>query len=78
MKTAISIPDDLFAQAENAAERLGISRSGLYCEALRAYLEKYQGLAVTERLNQVYESENSSLDEVSEELQNRTLDQDDW
>ena len=78
MKTAISIPDDLFDEAESAAKRLGVSRSGLYCEALRAYLARYEGLAVTERLNRVYETENSSLDAISEQIQDRSIDQDDW
>ena len=78
MKTAISIPDDLFVEAESAADRLGVSRSGLYCEALRAYLARYEGLAVTERLNSVYGTEDSSLDAVSEQLQARSIDRDDW
>jgi len=38
MKTAISIPDDLFATAEQLAARFGVSRSELYVTALRANL----------------------------------------
>ena len=34
MKTAISLPDELFAAAEKLAERLGVSRSQLYATAL--------------------------------------------
>ena len=38
MKTAISIPDDVFDQAERVAKRLGLSRSELFTKAVQAYL----------------------------------------
>jgi hypothetical protein len=38
MKTAISIPDDVFEQAERAAKRLGLSRSELFTRAVKEYL----------------------------------------
>lgn len=40
MKTAVSIPDDLFEAAEKAAERRGSTRSGLYAEALASFLAR--------------------------------------
>jgi metal-responsive CopG/Arc/MetJ family transcriptional regulator len=38
MKTAISIPDQVFKSAEVLASRLGISRSELYAKAIEAYV----------------------------------------
>ncbi len=38
MKIAVSIPDELFYRAENAARREGLSRSGLYSRALAVFL----------------------------------------
>ena len=38
VKTAISVPDEVFRQAEAAAKRLGISRSELFTRALRRFL----------------------------------------
>lgn len=38
MKTAISVPDDVFEQAERAAKRLGLSRSELFTKAVKAFL----------------------------------------
>lgn len=38
MKTAISIPDDVFERAERTAARLGWSRSQLYTRAVAAFL----------------------------------------
>jgi len=40
MKTAISLPDSVFDEAEALAQQLGLSRSELYTKALRAYLKK--------------------------------------
>ncbi len=40
MKTAISVPDDLFRDADRAAERLGWSRSQLYTRAVTEFLER--------------------------------------
>ncbi len=39
MKTAVSVPDDVFHQADRVAHRLGWSRSQLYVTALREFLE---------------------------------------
>ncbi len=69
MKTAISIPDELFEEAEAAAKRLGVSRSRLYSEAVRAFLEVHSREAVTEKLNEVYAQHGCSLDAVVERLQ---------
>jgi metal-responsive CopG/Arc/MetJ family transcriptional regulator len=41
MKTTISLPDSVFAEAEALAQQLGLSRSELYSTALQAYLSKY-------------------------------------
>lgn len=41
MKTAISIPDDVFRRAEAAAKRLGMSRSELFTRAAVEFLKAY-------------------------------------
>lgn len=43
MKTAISIPDDLFEAAEQVRLQTGTSRSALYAAAIRSYLEAGRG-----------------------------------
>ena len=42
VKTAVSIPDEIYREADRAAEQLGWSRSQLYARALREFLE-HQG-----------------------------------
>ena len=78
MKTAISIPDDLFETADALAERLGVSRSQLYATALAEYVAKNQARKLTERLNSVYAAEPGELDPVVTELQSRSLPRDQW
>lgn len=47
MKTAVSIPDELFEAADRLAEREGVSRSEFYARALRRYVESISGEEVT-------------------------------
>lgn len=62
MKTAISLPDQLFRQAEDLARHLGIPRSQLYARALTAYLEAQAPSQITAALDGVYGEVDSSLD----------------
>jgi metal-responsive CopG/Arc/MetJ family transcriptional regulator len=80
MKTAISLPDPIFESAERLANQLGISRSELYTNALKAYLQKHNRDRVLERLNQVYAEapECSALDPNLAKLQLMSLPREDW
>jgi hypothetical protein len=62
MKTAISLPDSVFEQAEALAQQLGMSRSELYTKALQAYLKRHNRDQILLKLNQVYATESSELD----------------
>lgn len=53
MKTAISLPDDVFRAAERHAKRTRKSRSQLYAEALAEYLVRHAPDEVTEAMNRV-------------------------
>ena len=55
MKTAISLPDDIFLAAERQAKRMQKSRSQLYAEALTEYLARHAPDEVTEAMNRVVE-----------------------
>ena len=55
MKTAISLPDDLYHGAERYAKRTRKSRSQLYAEALSEYLSRHAPDEVTEDMNTVVE-----------------------
>lgn len=78
MKTAISIPDPIYEAAEKLAQRLGISRSQLYTTAISGFIREHQNDGVTEKLNEIYAHEPSSLDHVPHALQYSTLEKDEW
>ena len=73
VKTAVSVPDDLFRMAEAAARRLRISRSQLYAEALAEFLKRRQTDAVTERLNEVYSRRRAKVDSMLHRAQLTSL-----
>jgi metal-responsive CopG/Arc/MetJ family transcriptional regulator len=78
MKTAISLSDDLFASAEALARKLGMSRSRLVQEALGEYIARHRHSRVTERLNEVYAVEESTLDDFGREAARQTLKRSEW
>jgi metal-responsive CopG/Arc/MetJ family transcriptional regulator len=51
MKTAISIPDETYAQAEDRAAELGLSRSEFFTRAIRRYLEQLDAESVTDQID---------------------------
>ena len=52
MKTAVSIPDEVFEGAERLARRTNRSRSRLFSDALKEYLARHTPDKVTEAMNQ--------------------------
>jgi predicted transcriptional regulator len=78
VKTAVSVPDDLFRLAETAARRLRMSRSQLYAAALADFLTRQQTDAVTERLNEVYSRRHAKVDPVLQRAQLTSLAKDSW
>lgn len=78
MKTAISIPDNVFTRAERFARSRKMSRSALFTIAVDEYIQQHRQDDVTQRLNKVYSKEDSSLDPVLQELQTISLPKESW
>ena len=78
MKTAISLPDPVFREAEALAQQLGMSRSELYTNALKSYLEKHNRTQRLKQLNQIYTQESSDLDPAMAKMQFMSLPTEDW
>ncbi len=80
MKTAISIPDEVFSAAEKAAKKLGVSRSELYTNAVREFIERYGREGITEKLNEVYSAEGEAIvfDKKLAEMQSASLPREEW
>jgi predicted transcriptional regulator len=78
MKTAVSLPDDLFRVAEVTARRLRVSRSQLYATAISEFLERQRTDAVTERLDEIYARRPAKVDPALHRAQIRSLEKDSW
>jgi len=78
MKTAISLPDDLFAALDALAKKLGIPRSRLVAEALAEYVAKHRTRRITERLDAVYGAEPAEVPGPIRKAQRKIVGQDDW
>lgn len=78
MKTAISVPDDIFQEAEELARRRRLSRSALYTAALRAFVRQHRPSDITHALNEVYNDHSSDLDESLKGMQSMSLPEEDW
>jgi metal-responsive CopG/Arc/MetJ family transcriptional regulator len=81
MKTAISLPDRVYFEAEETAHHLGISRSALYLCALTEYLKRNNRKNITQKLNEVYNDDyytefepisNAALESIRELTKNDT------
>lgn len=78
MKTAISLPDGVFRDAERLAKRLKKSRSELYKEAVVEYVARHEPEAVTEALNQVVKKLDTRSDELTAVAAARVLERSEW
>jgi metal-responsive CopG/Arc/MetJ family transcriptional regulator len=78
MKVAVSIPDEVFEDAEYLARRQGKSRSKLYADAIAEYVGAYRTESITEQLNVVYDTESSTIDSALELAQYNALEKEDW
>jgi len=65
MKTAVSIPDDVFEDAERLASRLQTSRSQLYARALSEFVARHDDDQVTSAMNQVVEDVGEDIDDFT-------------
>lgn len=80
MKTAVSVPDDVFDRAERLARAAGRSRSEVYSAALREYVARHEPDAVTDALNRVMDAlgEEGSRDAFVRESARQALESSEW
>ncbi|MCA1696444.1 MAG: ribbon-helix-helix protein, CopG family [Actinobacteria bacterium] len=78
MKTAVSIPDELFRRADQLASQLGKSRSQLYREALSDYVSRRDPEAVIHALDAIADEIAADHHAFAAEAARRTLTRDEW
>lgn len=78
MKTAVSIPDELFRRADALARRRGKSRSQVYREALAEYLLRRDDGSITDAMNAVIDEVGTEIDPWVAAVSRRTLERTEW
>ena len=80
MKTAISIPDEIFEQAERLAKSRGWSRSELYANAVSAFIANERFMGVREKLDAVYGhiADDCAVEPLLAAAQVRSLPSEEW
>jgi metal-responsive CopG/Arc/MetJ family transcriptional regulator len=78
MKTAISIPDDVFNHAERLARKSRKSRSELFTEAMREYVARHAPDDVTDAMNCVCAHVGETKNEFVSTAARRILERTEW
>jgi metal-responsive CopG/Arc/MetJ family transcriptional regulator len=78
MKTAVSIPDDVFEKVERLARRGRRSRSEVFSAALREYVARHSPDEVTEAINRVCDQIGDQHDEFVSKAARQILEKTEW
>lgn len=78
MKTAVSVPDEVYEKAEALARRTGRTRSEIYSTALRDYLVDHQPVPVTAAMDQAIDAIDPEPDPFTDAAAHETLAGVEW
>ena len=78
MKTAVSIPDDVFEDAERLASRLRTSRSQLYARALAEFVARHDDDRVTSLMDQAVREAGGEADAFVQAAAQQSLQRFEW
>jgi metal-responsive CopG/Arc/MetJ family transcriptional regulator len=78
MKVAVSVPDDVFEEAERLARRMKCSRSEVYSRALAEYLARHAPDRVTAAMDRALAEIGDPGDGFVRAVARRVLKHSDW
>jgi predicted transcriptional regulator len=78
MKTAVSIPDDVFEKVERFARRARRSRSEVFSAALREYMARHAPDEVTDAINRAVDDMGDQKDKFVATAARRVLEKTEW
>ncbi|HEX2122006.1 MAG TPA: ribbon-helix-helix protein, CopG family [Thermoanaerobaculia bacterium] len=78
MKTAVSIPDDVFEKVERFARRAKRSRSEVFSAALREYMARHAPDEVTDAINLAIDDIGDQKDDFVAAAARRVLEKTKW
>jgi len=78
MKTAVSLPDELFKRAEAVAKKMDVSRSELYARALSGFLETLDEEAIAKSVREFYGETPARVDQALHRAQLEVMKRSEW
>lgn len=78
MKATVSVPDEVFDDAEHLAKRLKISRSKLYAKALAEFVARHAPDAVTDSFNRICAELQAEPDPAFQRAARKVLESSEW
>jgi metal-responsive CopG/Arc/MetJ family transcriptional regulator len=78
MKTAISLPDTIFTEADRFAKRKNKSRSQLYAEAIEEYLYRHNDNEITNSMNSVVAKIGNHKDTFYRKAAQKIIEKESW
>lgn len=80
VKTAVSIEESLFREAESLAENMNVSRSKLFAAAISEFISKYKNQQLLAEINAVYDDapdkqEKNKLEAMRDKQRQLLLDE---
>ena len=80
MKTAVSVPDEVYLKAERLAKNAGRSRSEVYSTALREYVARHELDDVTDAVNRTVDDlgKDAGLDGFGRQAAGIVLGSSEW
>ena len=78
MKTAISVPNEVFELSERLAKKLKVSRSQIFAMGVKKLGEEFDDEEITAKLNEFYSKEKAEIDPVLMKMAALSLPKDEW
>jgi metal-responsive CopG/Arc/MetJ family transcriptional regulator len=78
MKVAVSIPDEVFEEADRLARHLKTSRSQLYSRALKEFLSRHAPDQVTDAMNRVVAEVGTTSTGLRRRAARKILEKTEW
>ncbi len=78
MKTAISVPNEVFELSERLAKKLKVSRSQIFAMGVKKLGEELDDEEITAKLNEFYSKEKAEIDPVMMKMAALSLPKDEW
>lgn len=78
MKTAISVPNEIFELSEKLAKKLKVSRSKIFSMGVEKLAEEYNEEEIIKNINRVCEKVDTSVDPALFKMAMLSLPKDEW